>query len=181
MQEKEKEIKKYPYLAYSRNIMENFAMIGYQEKYIKKVISNQKNKNQIRPPTILFSATSNTDYAKVDNQLIINQIYPENPTLIPVNKNSTINEEQQTSNIISSFCYDSIDGTQKLFYICYAYKFYEKYVYQNEEYYIPKAFCIVSQYYFFTFFEYICKNLHILMKNLFLLILHYLNFFSYYQ
>ena len=165
MQEKEKEIKKYPYLAYSRNIMENFAMIGYQEKYIKKVISNQKNKNQIRPPTILFSATSNTDYAKVDNQLIINQIYPENPALIPVNKNSTINEEQQTSNIISSFCYDSIDGTQKLFYICYAYKFYEKYVYQNEEYYIPKAFCIVSQYYFFTFFEYICKNLRILMKN----------------
>ena len=97
MEEKENLIKKYPYLAYSKNIMEYFAMIGYQEKYIKKVISNQKNKNQIRPPTILFSATSNTDYAKVDNQLIINQIYPENPALIPVNK-KTKEKTKKTKN-----------------------------------------------------------------------------------
>ena len=36
---------------------------------------------------------------------------------------------------------------------------------QTIEYYVPKAFCIVSQYYYFTFFEYICKNLYVLMKN----------------
>ena len=33
---KEKLIKKYPYLAFSTNIIEYFAMIGYQENYINK-------------------------------------------------------------------------------------------------------------------------------------------------
>ena len=170
MDEKENLIKKYPYLAYSTNIMEYFAMIGYQEKYINKIFDNKKYKEKIGNPSILFSVTSNTDFGFVDNKLIITQVYPDTPKLIPVNKNKIINEEDGTSNAIYSFCYDSLDGKEKLFYICYAYKFYEKYKYHLKkghylEYYVPKAFCIVSQYYYFTFFEYICKNLHILLKN----------------
>ena len=170
MEEKEKSIKKYPYLAYSRNIMEYFAMIGYQEKYIEKFIESQKVKSRMDYPTILFSATSNTDFGIIDNKLIITQVYPDKPRLIPVNKNNIDNGEDQTNNAIYSFCYDSLDGKEKLFYICFAYKFFEKYKYltnknQPIEYYVPKAFCIVSQYYYFTFFEYICKNLYVLMKN----------------
>ena len=169
MEEKEKLIKKYPYLAYSTNIMEYFAMVGYQEKYIKRVIANNKCKERLNSPSILFSATSNTDFGIVDNKLIINQVYPEYPKLIPINKNNENKEDEQVSNTIYSFCYDSLDGKEKLFYICYAYKFYEKFRYfsgkGHSEYYVPKAFCIVSQYYYFTFFEYICKNLYILMKN----------------
>ncbi len=170
MEEKEKSIKKYPYLAYSRNIMEYFAMIGYQEKYIEKFIESQKVKSRMDYPTILFSATSNTDFGIIDNKLIITQVYPDKPRLIPVNKNNIDNGEDQTNNAIYSFCYDSLDGKEKLFYICFAYKFFEKYKYitnknQILEYYVPKAFCIVSQYYYFTFFEYICKNLYVLMKN----------------
>ena len=170
MEEKEKLIKKYPYLAYSTNIMEYFAMIGYQEKYINKVFANNKYKEKIGSPSILFSATSNRDFGFIDNNLIITQVYPDIPKLIQVNKNNINNEEERTSNTIYSFCYDSLDGKEKLFYICYAYKFYEKYKYYLKkghylEYYVPKAFCIVSQYYYFTFFEYICRNLHILMKN----------------
>ena len=170
MEENEKSIKKYPYLAYSRNIMEYFAMIGYQEKYIKKVIASKKDKNKLDYPTILFSATSNTDFGIIDNRLIITQVYPEKPRLVPVNKNNIDNGEEQTNNAIYSFCYDSLDGKEKLFYICFGYKFFEKFKYINNknqilEYYVPKAFCIISQYYYFTFFEYICKNLHVLMKN----------------
>ena len=170
MEEKEKTIKKYPYLAYSRNIMEYFAMIGYQEKYIEKFIASQKVKGRMDYPTILFSATSNTDFGIIDNKLIITQVYPDKPRLILVNKNNIDNGEEQTNNAIYSFCYDSLDGKEKLFYICFAYKFFEKYKYitnknQTIEYYVPKAFCIVSQYYYFTFFEYICKNLYVLMKN----------------
>ena len=170
MDEKENLIKKYPYLAYSTNIMEYFAMIGYQEKYIKKVIANNKYTEKLNPPSILFSSTSNTDFGIVDNKLIITQVFPDIPKLIPVNKINAVDEEQQISNMIYSFCYDSLDGKEKLFYSCYAYKFYEKYKYFGKkghvlEFYVPKAFCIVSQYYYFTFFEYICKNLHILMKN----------------
>jgi len=62
MEEKEKLIKKYPYLAYSTNIMEYFAMIGYQEKYINKAFANNKYKEKIGSPSILFSATSNRDF-----------------------------------------------------------------------------------------------------------------------
>ena len=43
-EEKEKLIKKYPYLAFSTNIIEYFAMIGYQENYIKKIMDNNKYK-----------------------------------------------------------------------------------------------------------------------------------------
>ena len=173
-EEKEKLIKKYPYLAFSTNIIEYFAMIGYQENYIKKIMDNNKYKEQINYPTILFSATSNTDFGIIDLKLILTQVYPETPKLIFINKdnkNDEDEEEDRTSNTVYSFCYDSLDGKKKLFYVCFAYKFYEKYKYYNKnkgnyiEFYVPKAFCIVSQYYYFTFFEYICKNLYILMKN----------------
>ena len=60
-------------------------------------------------------------------------------------------EPPPTSNVIYSFCFDSTDGKQKIFYVCYAFKFYEEYSYL----YVPKAFCIVSQYPYFTLFQYI--------------------------
>ena len=172
-EEKEKLIKKYPYLAFSTNIIEYFAMIGYQENYINKIIDNNKYREKINDPTILFSATSNTDFGIIDYKLLLTQVYPETPKLILLNKNNMINEEEEdrSSNSIYSFCYDSIDGKKKIFYVCFAYKFFEKYKYHLKkagkyiEFYVPKAFCIISQYYYFTFFEYICKNLYILMKN----------------
>ena len=174
MNESDKLIKKYPYLAYSKNIMEYFAMIGYQEKYVRKIIAGKRFTKGINYPTVLFSTTSNTDFGIIDNKLIITQVYPDIPKIIPISKvnmkKDDEEEEDHTSNTIYSFCYDSLDGKDKLFYICFAYKFYEKYkhYYNNNQYvefYVPKAFCIISQYYYFTFFEYICKNLLILLKN----------------
>ena len=168
MDKKESMIKKYPYLAYSTNIMEYFAMIGYQERYINKIFANKRYKCKLGNPTILFSVTSRSDFGIIDNEMILTQVYPDIPTLIPVNDIN--NEEDITSNVIYYFCYDSEDGKEKLFYICYAYKFYEKFKYYQKkgeyiEYYVPKAFCIISQFYYFSFFEYICKNLYILLKN----------------
>ena len=159
-------IKKYPYMGYSQNILEYFAIIGYQDNFIPIVINSKKKYY----PTILTSVTSNTDFGIIDNQLIISQIYPSIPSLIYVNKNDIINvitqEKPPISSVIYSFCFDSTDGKSKLFYTCYAYKFYEKYYHQlnnsnfEEYYYIPKAFCIISQYSFFSLFRYICKNIH---------------------
>ena len=162
-------IKKYPYLAYSQNLMEYFAIIGYQENFVPQIIESHRKKINNYTPKILCSITSSSDYGIVDNKLIINQIYPENPLTILINKNEINQEEPPKSNVIYSFCFDSTDGKAKLFYICYAFKFYERYKCsinnQNngEEYYIPKAICIISQYYYFTFFEYICKNIYTLM------------------
>ena len=38
MSEKEKLIKKYPFLSYSKNIIECFSIIGYEEKLLPEII-----------------------------------------------------------------------------------------------------------------------------------------------
>jgi len=166
-------IKKYPFLGYSTNIIEYFSIIGYNEKYIPNMLNNLKCEEKKIPPTILSSITSNTDFGLVDNDLIIDQIYPDIPEIILINKNNKNNKNNSNqgpppkSNVIYSFCFDSTDGKNKLFHVCFALKFHEKYVFEEtkEEYYIPKAFCIISQYYYFTFFKYICENLYSIMSQ----------------
>ena len=161
-------IKKYPYMGFSQNIMEYFAIIGYQENFLSTLIDSFKKKKNPYYPTILSSITSNMDYGIVDNELIISQIYPDTPPIYQINKNDTQHAQQDylnTSNVIYSFCFDTADGKSKLFYTCFGFKFYEKYQHKSEEYFLPKAFCIVSQYNFFTFFENVCKNIYTLLNK----------------
>ena len=168
---KELYIKKYPYLGFSQNIMEYFSIIGYQENFIPILIDSFKKKKNPYSPTVLSSITSNIDYGIVDNELIISQIYPDNPLIIPISKNDNniMTEMPSTKDVIYSFCFDTTDGKSKLFYTCFGFKFYEKYSKKTnsgiEEYYIPKAFCIVSQYSFFTLFKYLCVNIYTLMTK----------------
>ena len=158
--------KKYPFLGYSPNIIEYFAIIGYNEKYVPKMLNNYACKQITTRPTILSSIVSNSDFGLVDNDLIIDQIYLDNPCPIKINKNELNQEPPPTSNVIYSFCFDSTDGKKKLFHVCFSYKFHEKYISETyEEYYIPKAFCIISQYYYFNLFNYICKNIHSIMSK----------------
>ena len=63
------------------------------------------------------------------------------------------------SSTIFYSCFDSIDGKSKVFYSCYALRFYEKFSLFNTSYYIPKAFLIFSQYPYFTAFHNICLNI----------------------
>ena len=182
---KELLIKKYPFLGYSDNLIEYFAIIGYTEIFIPELISNFKsnqnninnnnnNNNQLSSknknpywPTVLSSITSKADFGIIDNELIIGQFYPESPKILLYENNQP---EPEKSNVIYSFCFDSNDGKQKLFYTCFGYKFYELYrdptKNGDEIYLIPKAFCIISQYPFFNAFYLICKNLYnMIMSN----------------
>ena len=180
MKEEEKLINKYPFLGYSQNIIECFSIIGYEENIIPQIIEEYKknNDNNIYSPSILSSITSNIDFGLIDNNLIISQIFPYNPTFTKITKNqnnkNVINPEKpETKNVVYSFMIDSLDGKKKLFYTCFGYIFYEKYKYYDsnnnlfslEEYYVPKAFCILSQYSFFSFFYYICSNLNEILNN----------------
>ena len=169
-------IKKYPYLSYSKNIIECFSIIGYEEKLLPDIISDYKiSKNQNYYPTIISSIISSEDFGIIDNDFIISQIFTKKPQFILKSKiNNLSQEEPSIKNIIYSFMIDSpdsSDGEKKIFYTCYAYIFHEIYTYENnnsksEEYYIPKAFCIISQYSFFGFFKYICSNLYqLLLQN----------------
>ena len=159
-------IEKYPYLGYSQDLIEYFGIIGYQEEFIPQIIKEiskgQNISNNPFSPTILNSIISNIDYGTTDNDLMLTQIFPDNPNLIKASNNSK-DQMPPPSSIIYSFCFDSNDGKKKLFYTCYAYKFYEIFKYNNKNntdiYYVPKAFSIISQYAFYTTFNYICENL----------------------
>ena len=151
-------IPKYPYLGYSPNIIEYFGIIGYQEEFIENLIKETPRDTNPYSPTILNSVISNIDYGTTDNNLMLSQIYPDNP---PIIKADYYNIMPSPTNIIYSFCFDSQDGKKKLFYTCYAYKFHETYKnpLNNDIYYVPKAFSVISQYAFFNTFHYICQNL----------------------
>ena len=156
---KDFKIKKFPYLAYSPNIIECFAIIGYPEKIIPQIINDVKRTNGIKySPSILSFINSNTDFELIDNEQIISQVYPDIP--LPIKKDQN-QKPPSPSNVIYSFCLDTPDGKNKLFHAYFSYKFYEKYTYTEfGDYYIPKAFVIISQYYYFTLFKYICENLY---------------------
>ena len=152
---KDLEIIKYPYLGSSPNLMEYFSIIGYDMITLENSKELMVDKINIKP-SILSSICSRQDYGIVDNDLIIRQVYPDNPKFYTKNIQGQKAQKPSPSSVIYSFCFDSINGKNKLFYVCYAYKFYEEYSYL----YIPKAFCIVSQYPYFTLFEEICQKIY---------------------
>ena len=166
-------IKKYPYLGYSPNLIECFSLIGYEENLLPQIVEEYKNTgNNLCSPSVLSSIISNKDFGIIDNDLIISQIFPDYPQIIKITNNNTRNsisqEVPKTKNIIYSFIIDSPDGAKKLFYTCFGFIFHERYkhydinnnLFNLEEYYIPKAFCIISQYSYFSFSYYICNNLY---------------------
>ena len=130
-------ISKYPFLGYSQNIIEYFSIIGYEEAMLPQIIEEYKtniNNNDLYSPSIISSIISNKDFGLIDNELIINQIFPYNPKIINVKNNlrnssskNTIIENPISKNVIYSFMIDSPDGKTKLFYTCFGYIFYEKY------------------------------------------------------
>ena len=148
-------ITKYPYLGSSPNLMEYFSIIGYDEITLSNAKENKSDKINIKP-TILSSICSGQDYGIVDNDLIIRQIYPENPTFLTISQLGQKQSKPKPESVIYSFCFDSVNGKNKLFYVCFGFKFYEEYSFL----YVPKAFCIVSQYPYFTLFQNICQDIY---------------------
>ena len=164
-------INKCPYLGHSENLIENLSIIGYKETSIPILITflKERNNNNINndhsknknpyPPTTLSSIK---DYGIVDNEILISQLYPENPKLILKKANQP---EPEKSSVIYSFSLNSYDGKDTISYTCFGYKFYELYKDSNsdDEYYIPKALCIISQFSFFNTFYLICKSIYNLL------------------
>ena len=151
-------IKKYMYLGDSPNLIEYFAIIGYSQSYISSLVDSFQNINS--SPIILSSIISNNNYElQNDEDIIINRIYPSIPK---IKKES---DPRQISSIVFSSYFEKKrkDGkkAKKIYYTCFAYKFYEKYIHKDKrEYYIPKTFCILSQYPYFRTFFYICNNIY---------------------
>ena len=154
-------IKLTPYLARSKNLIEYFIIIGIKEEnllYSKNILEDEENINL----TILSIIESNCPIKGIDLEDIIKRTYPEKPRILKVTP-SKIDKSLQS--IVFSSCFNAPTKdkkTEKIFYSCYALKFHEKFkdYKSNEEYYIPKAFLIISEYPYFATFYNICLNLY---------------------
>ena len=151
-----------PYLGCSNNLMEFFIVIGYEEEILNEFIinANKGEKEEKLNVSIISYSISEKAFNLFNSDYIIKQVYPDNPEII-------IKEEiPKPTSVVFSSCYDSLDGTKKLFYSCYGLKFYEKYIdiFKNE-YYVPKAFLILSQYPYFSTFKKICEKVLEYKKN----------------
>jgi hypothetical protein len=156
------EIMKFPYLGYSPNLIEYFVIIGYEKHLIKSdILPNYFNEGkQTYEPSILNSIASNTDMDMLDNDDIIKLVYPKTPAIILGNLIS----EPQNSSVIFFLNADTIGAQSKIPFHGYALNFYESFVTNSSKVFIPKAFCIISQYPYYTLFNTICKEI----LNLFL-------------
>ena len=156
-------IKLNPYLGKSNNLIEVFAIFGYQEnmllEYGSTILENQDNLDISLISCVISDLAANTF-----NPLIIQkQIYPEKPKIMQYQQELP----PRISSIIFYSCFDSLDAQSKITYSCYALRLYEKYTHpsSNRTYYVPKAFLIFSQYPYFTTYYNICFNLLKIINN----------------
>ena len=146
-----------PYLGCSQNLIEFFALIGYDEKQLSELPTGNLDEQNNLELSVISEAKSELSNISIYNNIIIEQVYPEKPKIIKILKST---KKPSDSNVIFSFCFDNLEGKGKIFYSCYALKFYEIYEDKNNiKYYVPKALLIYSQYPYFTTFYNICSIL----------------------
>ena len=142
----EEKISKIPFHGASKNLIDYFYILGFEDNFIE---NNILNSNDTFQPIILGSI--NSSYAKnsFDISILSKIVYPIKPKKSNVQKN--------IENVIFSFVFDNLNGTSKISFIGYAFKFYEKY---SDNVFIPKSFVILSQFPFFTSFKIICEEIY---------------------
>ena len=151
-------IKLYPYLSHSKKLMEFFIVIGYKEENIIENCPNIKENFENLELSILSVYATNLAINYIDLNYIIKNTYPNKPNLIEIEGPEI---KPKISSVVFFTCFNSgEDG--KVFYSCYGLRFYERFKdnFDNKEYYVPKAFLIISEYPYFTTFHKICKNIY---------------------
>ena len=157
-------VKLAPYLGASKNLIEYFGIIGYEEKLLSEYSSNiLENEQNLKLSIISIVPDLPNKLFNIND--IIGQIYPDKPNIIKNTKSDTICSSP--SPIIFYSCFDSVEGNKKIIHSYYALKYYEKYIDSNSknEYYIPKALLIISKYPYFATFHRICLNLYKYNRN----------------
>ena len=153
-------IKLNPYFAKSKNLIEKFIIIGYKEENILKFLSNNVEGNNKLILSIISEFKLNS-FECYESNFLIRQVYPEDPNIILVSNSIS---KPTIVNITFYSCVDTEDRKKNTMNY-FALKFHEKYINYNtnKEYYIPKAYLIVSQYPYFTLYHQICS--YILKNN----------------
>ena len=144
------EIKLFPFLGRSKNLIEHFFIIGIDENILSEFEHEIGQNIEI---TLLSDIISDLALENADIKNIISQVYPDKRHIII--KDNKSGKPNPTS-VTFSYFFDST------FYSCYALKFYEKYKIGEDNYFISKAFVIISEYPYFTTFHIICSQLYIM-------------------
>ena len=153
-------IKVNPYLWSSKNLIEFFGIIGYEEKILVEYAKTKNLENDLNLEISIISCViSDFPIGTFDTDKLIKQIYPDKPKII-----KNIKKEEPT-NALFFYSFDSILDKNKRLYACYALKFYEKFTIFNTIYYIPKAILMFSLYPYFTTFYNISLNIYNYFKN----------------
>ena len=155
-------IKLNPYLARAKTLIEYFFIIGYKEQSIQENFPYFQENEKNLEMSIISTIGTDSKIENLDFDDIIKRIYPNKPNIVRITKEDL--KPKKTSIVFFSFINfnDNIKNVKKIFYSCYALRFYERFIDFNsrEEYYIPKAFIILSQYPYFSTFHKICKNIY---------------------
>ena len=107
----------HPYLGCSKNLIEYFAIIGYEEKSLSLCPPNTLDKQSNIPLSIISEVKSDKDYDMLGSDLLIKQVYPDKPNIIKITKST---KKPIETNVIFSSCFDSLNGKKKilLFMLC---------------------------------------------------------------
>ena len=155
---KEAKIQLHPFMALSKNLIDCFCVIGYKEKDLRDISPNfsEKKLELSLISTIIADSSFN-----INIRDIIDKVYPDKPNIIKnINKDiitiiNTSEIKESNSSIVFNTCVKTnVDEKEpqpeRLFYSGYALRFYELFIDHGNEYYVTKAFLIISQYPFFT-------------------------------
>ena len=180
---------KYPFSGVATNLIDKFLVLGYDQKIIDYTFEHCENpepKSDLKTrfrffefeerPTIVNEICN--DYSKdlLDNDLILELIYPNLPEMYFLDKQymntkKELDEELLISNysIIFSINPQDNSGSKKsynglgyIFYIAQEHKTNDKF---DGFIYIPITYVILSEYPYFYHFNEICKNVYIQMKK----------------
>lgn len=156
--------KKFPFNGKSQNLFEYFLIIGYEKYNIKnEIIPNYfKDPKLCYEPTIINTIISNNITEMLDNDLIMKFVFPHQPSITAT---SDLNYEPTTTSIIFSCNSDNLNATSKNPFNGFALIFNEAFIHNSTKIFIPKAMCIISQFPYFSFYNYLTKELLNFFKN----------------
>ena len=94
-------VKLYPYLGCSNNLIEFFAIIGYEEKLLNENSNLNVLENKNLKLAVISTIISESFNNNVNFEDIIKKVYPDKPSIIQITK-SDIVKPKSTNVILSS-------------------------------------------------------------------------------
>lgn len=176
---------KYPYNGRAPNLIDKFMIIGYDTKVLEKTLplinekyapelakqgidSNPISVKSDERPTIINEVCFDYQKEVLDNEMVLELLFPDKPIFylfkLPQSPNDKINMNIGTTGIIFSLGPQDNNNSKKS-YNGFGYLFYEFEKSKNMFIGLPKIFCFLSEYPYFSAFNNLSQKLQTMFKN----------------